>query len=67
MDTETSEALATLRSDIQRVDLRIDTMAQQLRREIVDSRRHLEVLIESVRDVRLIAKGLAVIGAKVDR
>lgn len=68
MDTETSEALGALRIDIQRVDFRIDQMAQQLRREIADCRRHLEVLIESLHDdVRLIAEGLAVVGAKVDR
>ena len=72
MDTETSEALVSLRSDIRRVEItfetRLEVTAQQLRREIVDCRRHLEVLIESLRDdVRLIAEGLAVVGAKVDR
>jgi F0F1-type ATP synthase membrane subunit b/b' len=72
MDTATSEALASLLGDIQRVETRlearIDATAQELRREIVDTRQHLEVLIESLRDdVRLIAEGLAVVGAKVDR
>jgi hypothetical protein len=82
MDTWTSEALA-LRSDIrgveatltariddteQRLSARIDHVAQQLRGEIADARRHSDVLYESLRDdIRLVAEGVAVIGAKVDR
>jgi hypothetical protein len=82
MDTRTSEALA-LRSDIrgveatltariddteQRLSARIDHVAQQLRGEIADTRRHSDVLYESLRDdIRLVAEGVAVIGAKVDR
>jgi hypothetical protein len=51
-----------------RLEARIDATAQELRREIVDTRRHLEVLIAGLRDdVRLIAEGLVVVGAKVDR
>ena len=52
----------------QRLTARIDDMAEQLRGEIVDARRHSDVLFESLRDdIRLVAEGLAVIGAKVDR
>jgi hypothetical protein len=47
---------------------RIDDVAQQLRGEMVDTRRHSDVLFESLRDdIRLVAEGLAAVSAKVDR
>jgi hypothetical protein len=52
----------------QRLTARIDETARQLRAGIADSRRHTDVLFESLRDdIRLVAEGLAVVGAKIDR
>ena len=59
MDTETSAAIDTLRTDIRRVE-------STLRDRIDETRRHTDVLFESLRDdIRMIAEGVVSIDAKV--
>ena len=66
-DTE-QRLTARIEDTEQRLTARIDETAQQLRGEIVDTRRHSDVLFESLRDdIRLVAEGLAAVSAKVDR
>ena len=72
MDMETAEALDAIRGDIRRVESTLSTEIDELRhevwREMLEGRRHTEVLFESLRDdIRLVAEGLAVVSAKVDR
>jgi hypothetical protein len=72
MDMETAEALDEIRGDIRRVETtlstEIDELRHELRLEMLEGRRHTEVLFESLRDdIRLVAEGLAVVSAKVDR
>jgi hypothetical protein len=79
MDVETAEALDSIRGDIRRVETTFATQMDELRTEIDErrtgiwesaaaGRRHNEVLFESLRDdIQLVAEGLAVVGANVDR
>ena len=72
MDMETAEALDAVRGDIRRVETtlstEIDELRHELRLEMLEGRRHTEVLFESLRDdIRLVAEGLAVVSAKVGR
>jgi hypothetical protein len=72
MDMETAEALDAIRGDIRRVETTLSTeieeLRHELRREILEGRRHTKVLFENLRDdIRLVAEGLAVVSAKVDR
>jgi hypothetical protein len=72
MDLETAEALDVIRGDIRRVETTLSAEIAELRLEMLESaaagRRHTEVLFESLRDdIRLVAEGLAVVTAKVDR
>jgi hypothetical protein len=64
MDTETAEV-------VERINARIDLLEASLRAEIRDSleesKRHAQVLQESVRDdIRILADGFAVISTKLD-
>ena len=79
MDHATAEAIDSIRSDIRRVETTLTARVDQLRTEMNElrkgiwesaatGRRHNEVLFESLRDdIRLVAEGLAVVSAKVDR
>jgi hypothetical protein len=68
MDMETAEALDAIRGDIRRVETTLSTEIGELRLEILEGRRHTEVLSESLRDdIRLVVERLAVVSAKVDR
>jgi hypothetical protein len=64
MDTETAEV-------VEHINARIDALEASLRAEIRDSleesKRHAQVLHESVRDdIRILAEGFAVISTKLD-
>ena len=64
MDTETVDV-------VERINARIDALEASLRAEIRDSleesKRHAQVLQESVRDdIRILADGFAVISTKLD-
>jgi len=64
MDTETAEV-------VERINARIDALEASLRAEIRDSleesKRHAQVLQESVRDdIRILADDFAVISTKLD-
>jgi hypothetical protein len=74
MDTDTSEAIETLRSDIRSVDLSLRSELRQLRIELhgdmssmrSELKRHTEVLFESLHDdIRIIAEGVVSLDAKV--
>ena len=65
MDTETSEAIGTLRDDIQRVELSLRVEMGHLREDL---RRHFDIVAESLRDdIRIIAEGLVALDTKVER
>ena len=56
MDTETVDAIDTLRADIHRGDASLGTETRQLR-----------VVVESLRDdIRIVAEGVVALTAKVD-
>jgi hypothetical protein len=68
MDMETVEALDAIRGDIRRVETTLSAEIADLRREVLAGRRHTDVLFETLRDdIRMVAEGLAVVSAKVDR
>lgn len=76
MDVETSTAIEALRVDLgsteARLDARIASVAEDLRREIregdAETRRHSMVLFESLHDdIRLVAEAVASLTVKVDR
>ena len=71
MDTDTRDALDALRSDVRGVDDRLTTVEKNLRQEVREeagtTRRHFDVVAESLRDdIRLIAEGLVALDAKVE-
>jgi hypothetical protein len=72
MDMETAETLDSIRGEIRRVETTLSAEIDELRNALLESaaagQRHTQVLVESLRDdIRLVAEGLAVVGAKVDR
>jgi len=72
MDMETAETLDAIRGEIRRVETTLSAEIDELRNALLESaaagQRHTQVLFESLRDdIRLVAEGLAVVGAKVDR
>jgi ribosome assembly protein YihI (activator of Der GTPase) len=72
MAMETAEVLEAIRGDIRRVATTLSTEINELRHdlrlEILEGRRHTDVLFESLHDdIRLVAEGLAVVSAKLDR
>jgi hypothetical protein len=72
MEMETAEAVDAIRGDIRRVGTTLSTEIDELRHELrlegLEGRRHTEILFESLGDdIRLVAEGLAVVSAKVDR
>ena len=67
--------LHTLRTDLQNADARLSaeirrvetTLRQEIREEGIDTRRHFDVIAESLRDdIRIIAEGLIALDTKVD-
>ena len=65
VDTETSEAIGTLRGDIHRVERSLRGEIGALRDDL---RRHFDIVAESLRDdIRIIAEGLVALDAKVAR
>ena len=65
MDTETSEAIGTLRGDIHRLERSLRGDMGAIREDL---RRHFDMVAESLRDdIRLIAEGLIALDAKVER
>ncbi len=82
MDTETTEALDTLRIDIHRVETtltgainRVETsltgqvnrVETSLTSRIEDLKRHADIRFESVHDdIRMLAEGIASLATKVD-
>lgn len=76
MDTETFEAIGTLRSDIRLVETRLDAKIEHLESSLradmrqlrEDLGRHFDIVAESLRDdIRIIAEGLIALDAKVER
>ena len=68
IDDLEQQLTARIEDTEQRLTARIDETTHQLRAEIADARRHSDVLFESLRDdIRMVAEGLAVVGAKMDR
>lgn len=76
MDTETSEAIGTLRVDIRRVESSLQADIQRIESSLrvemghlrEDLRRHFDIVAESLRDdIRIIAEGLVALDAKVER
>jgi len=82
MDTETADAISGLSERIDalgtrlddcidaleaRLNGRIDSLEATLRAEIVDSRRHGDILYESLRnDIRILAEAVAGISTRLD-
>jgi hypothetical protein len=82
MDAEIKEEFAAVRSDVRDVDARLSavdsrlsaeirsvetTLRREIREEGVVTRRHFDVVAESLRDdIRLIAEGLVALDAKVE-
>ena len=60
MDVETAEAIATLGD-------RIDALLVALRSDCAETRRHAEMLFESLKDdIRILAEGFATLSARLD-
>ncbi len=71
MDTETAEAVDSLRVDLRKVEssLRkdIEQLEARMRDGFAESRRHVEVITESLRDdIRILAERFASLNMKVD-
>jgi hypothetical protein len=65
MDTETFEAIETLRDDIRRVEVSLRGEVGGLREDL---RRYFDIVAESLRDdIRIIAEGVVALDAKVVR
>jgi hypothetical protein len=65
MDVETSEAIERLSDRIALLDRSIRS---ELRQGLAETRRHAEILFESLRDdIRMVADGVAALSAKIDR
>ena len=61
MDTETAEAIDTLRVDIASLRAEMHELHD-------DSKRHADVLNESLRDdIRMVAEAVVALGEKIDR
>ena len=76
MDIEIEHAIDAVRADLREVDGRLSAEIQQveanlghkIREEGVATRRHFDVVAESLRDdIRIIAEGLISLDAKVER
>jgi hypothetical protein len=71
MDAEIKNEFFVVRADIQELDAEIrrveTTLRQEIREEGVATRRHFDVVAESLRDdIRIIAEGLSALDAKVE-
>lgn len=65
VDTRLSEVDTRLSTEIRRVE---STLRQEIREDGAATRRHFDVVAESVRDdIRIIAEGLIALDAKVER
>ena len=64
MDTEIKHEFAAVRADLRSVKT---ALGQEIREEAIATRRHFDVVAESLRDdIRIIAEGLIALDAKVD-
>jgi putative N-acetylmannosamine-6-phosphate epimerase len=75
MDAEIKTEFSAVRADIHEVDARFSaeirwvetTVRQETREEGIATRRHFDVVAESLRDdIRIIAEGLIALDAKVE-
>lgn len=75
MDAEIKEEFTAVRAELREVDGRVfaeirrveTTLRQEIREEGIVTRRHFDVVAESLRDdIRLIAEGLVALDAKVE-
>lgn len=71
MDTETIEAIESLRGDVHQVEarltVRIDGLDRRQEQGFEEIRRHFDVIAESLHDdIRMIAEGLVALSARVD-
>ena len=65
LDTTVHEVDARLSADIRRVET---TLRQEMREEGIATRRHFDVVAESLRDdIRIIAEGLIALDTKVEK
>ena len=74
MDIEIKDEFSAVRTDLRNVDARLSaeirrvetTLRQEIREEGIATRRHFDVVAESLRDdIRIIAEGLNALDAKV--
>ena len=74
MHSEIKEEFAAVRADLRGVDTRLSaeirrvesTLRQEIREEGIATRRHFDVVAESLRDdIRIIAEGLIALDSKV--
>ncbi len=71
MDAEVKEEVAAVRADLREVDARLSAeirrVETKIREEGIVTRRHFDVIAESLRDdIRLIAEGLVALDGKVE-
>ena len=68
MDAETRDAIDAVRADLREVETRLRAeFRREIREEGITTRRHFDVVAESLRDdIRLIAEGLVALDAKVE-
>jgi hypothetical protein len=75
MDSQTADAVDTLRADIRRVETSLSADIRQVETSLTaemhelnsDAKRHVDVVIESLHDdIRIIAKGVVALTVKVD-
>ena len=75
MDSQTADAVDTLRADIRRVETSLSADIRQVETSLTaemhelngDTKRHMDVVAECLRDdIRIIAEGVVALPAKVD-
>ena len=71
MDVETSNAIESLRGDIQRVEhslVRVETtLREQMFQKFDELKRHADIRFDGLQDdIRLLAEGFAALSAKLD-
>ena len=70
MDIETAEAVDTLRTDINRVERRVDQVESSLTAKMIelneDAKRHASVQFESLQhNIQIVAEGLASLSVEI--
>ena len=67
MDDEIKEEFAAVRVDLRNIEARVQKVETRVGEEAIATRRHFDVVAESLRDdIRIIAEGLITLDAKVE-